>query len=76
MFLICDMWYVSDISHSDIYRYHISEYDIYIYISYSEIVFNTLHIEIKHKCWKKFPSDKINGTKNDLFFYSRAPSSL
>ena len=24
--------------------------------------------------FKKFPSDKINGTKNDLFFLSRAPT--
>ena len=36
-------------------------------------VLNTLYIEIKHKSKKKFPSDKISGTKNSLFFISRAP---
>ena len=40
----------------------------------SECVFNTLYIEIKHKSWRKFPSNEINGTKNDLFFLSRAPT--
>ena len=33
---------------------------------YSESVFNTLNIEVKH--WDKFSSDKINGTKNAFFF--------
>ena len=41
---------------------------------YSESGFNTLYIEIKHKYQKKFPSDKINGTKNALFILSRAPT--
>ena len=45
-------------------------FDMYIY---SEIVFNTLYIEIK-QILKKFPSDKINGTKNTLFFLSRVPT--
>ena len=30
------------------------------------------YIEIKHKCQKNLPSDKINGTKNALFFLSLA----
>ena len=47
---------------------------MYKYV-YSESVFNTLYIEIKHKCKKKkIPSYKINGTKNALFFLSRAPT--
>ena len=41
---------------------------------YSKSVFNTLYIEIKQKYLKKFPSDKINGTKNALFFISRVPT--
>ena len=40
---------------------------------YSESVFNTPYIEIKQML-KKFPWDKINGTKNALFFLSRAPT--
>ena len=36
---------------------------------YSESVFNTLYNEIKQKCLKNFPSDKMNGTKK-LFFLS------
>ena len=40
---------------------------------YSGIIFNTLYIEIKH-ILKKFPSNKINGTENALFFLSRAPT--
>ena len=48
-------------------------FDILKYV-YSESVFNTLYIEIKHKSLKKFPSDKTNGTKNALFFLSRAPT--
>ena len=46
-----------------------------VYI-YSESVFNTLYIEIKTNV-KKFPSDKINGTKNDtyLFFFASSNSS-
>ena len=38
---------------------------------YSKSVFNTLYIEIKHKFLKRCPSDKINGTKNALFFLLR-----
>ena len=41
---------------------------------YSETLFNTLFIEIKQKCLKKFPDDKINVTKNALVFLSRAPT--
>ena len=37
-------------------------------------VFSILYIELKHKCKKKFSSDKINGTKNAFFFLSRAPT--
>ena len=48
-------------------------FEMYRYV-YSESVFNTLYIEIKHKCKKKFPSDKINGTKHALLFLSRAPA--
>ena len=44
------------------------------YNVYSESVFNTLYIVKKHKCLKKIPSDKIKGTKNALFFLSRAPT--
>ena len=40
---------------------------------YSESVLNTLCIEIKHKALKNFSSEKINGTKNALFFLSYAP---
>ena len=36
-------------------------------------VYSILYIEIK-QILKKFPSDKINGTKNALFFLSRAPT--
>ena len=35
----------------------------------SESVFSTLHIEIKHKFSKEFPSYKINGTKMPFFFF-------
>ena len=34
-----------------------------------ESVFSILYIEIKHK-----PLDKVNGTKNALFFLSRVPT--
>ena len=37
-------------------------------------VFNTLYLEIKRRMLKEFPSGKINGTKNALFFLSRAPT--
>ena len=40
---------------------------------YSESLFNTLCIELK-QIFKKFPSDKINMTKNALFLISRAPT--
>ena len=40
---------------------------------YSESVFNSLYIEIK-QIFKNFHSDKISGTKNALFFLSRAPT--
>ena len=36
--------------------------------------FNTLYIEIKYKFFKKTPPNKVNGTKNALFFLSRAPT--
>ena len=36
-------------------------------------VFNTLNNDITQML-KKFPSDKINSTKNVLFFLSRAPT--
>ena len=39
---------------------------------YSESVFNTLYIGIKHLL-KKCPSEKVKGTKNALFFLSQAP---
>ena len=38
-------------------------FDMYKFV-YSKSVFNTLYIEIKKTNVKKFPSDKINGTKN------------
>ena len=38
---------------------------------YSENIFNTLYMKVK-QILKKFPSDKINDTKNALFFVSRA----
>ena len=37
-------------------------------------VLNTRYFEIKRKFFKKIPSDKINGTKNALFFLLRAPT--
>ena len=43
---------------------------------YSESLVNTLYIEIKHKCKKKIPLDKINIKKNVHFFISRAPTNL
>ena len=36
---------------------------------YSESIFITLYTDIKHKSLKKLSSDKINGTKNTLFFF-------
>ena len=49
-------------------------FDVYksIYI-YSESSFNTLYIEIKNML-KIFSSDKINFTKNPLFFLLQAPT--
>ena len=29
---------------------------------------------MKHKCQKKIPSEKINGTKNAFFFLSQSPT--
>ena len=40
---------------------------------YSESVFNTLYIKLKQML-KEFPSDKIDGTKNTLFFLWRGPA--
>ena len=40
---------------------------------YSESVFNTLYSDIQQML-KDFSSDKINGTKNVLFFLSRTPT--
>ena len=48
-------------------------FDMQKYV-YSESVFNTLYSERKHKMLKKLPSDEIDGTKNALFFLSRAPT--
>ena len=48
---------------------------MYKYV-YSESVFNKLYIEIKQMLKKKNPSVIINGTKNALFFLSRAPTRL
>ena len=39
--------------------------------AYSENVFDTLCIEIKPRMLKKFPSDKINGTKIISSFFFR-----
>ena len=57
-------------------------FDIKKYV-YSESVFNSLYIEIKRKCFisfffqiKKVSSHKISGTKNGLFFLSRAHHSF
>ena len=47
-------------------------FDIEKYKS-SESLFSTLYNEIK-KMLKKFPLEKINVTKNALFFLSRAPT--
>ena len=47
-------------------------FDMLKYV-YSESVFNTPYIE-KKQMLKKFPSNKINGTKYALFFISRAPT--
>ena len=43
-------------------------FDMWKYL-HSESLFNTLRIEIKHKCQKKFPSGKIDVTKNAVFFF-------
>ena len=48
-------------------------YEVMFIDMYSESLFNTLYIQIK-QILKKFPSDKINGTKYALFFLSRAPT--
>ena len=43
---------------------------------YSESVFHTLYIEIKHKCLKEYPLDKIKGTiKFPLFSFTGSNSS-
>ena len=52
--------------------YEVMFFDLQKYL-YSESVLNTLYIEIKTN-FKKFLSDKINGTKNALFFLSQAPT--
>ena len=41
---------------------------------YSESSFNTLYIEIKHKCFKKNSFGQNKRYKNALFFLSRAPT--
>ena len=41
---------------------------------YSESLFNTLYIDVKPKCEKNFLQAKQTGTKNALFFLSRAPT--
>ena len=48
-------------------------FDIQKYANFKS-VFNILYIEIKQKCFKKFPLDKIDSTKNALSFLSRAPT--
>ena len=48
-------------------------FDVQKCVNYKS-VFNTLHIEVKHKCLKKFHWEQINGTENALFFLSRAPT--
>ena len=48
-------------------------FDIQKYANFKN-VFNILYIEIKQKCFKKFPLDKIDSTKNALSFLSRAPT--
>ena len=45
-----------------------------MYEIYFESLFNTLFIEIKHKCKKKCPSNKINVTKNALLFLLQDPT--
>ena len=47
-------------------------FDLQKYV-YSESEFNTLYIE-KKQMLKKFPVDKINGTRNALFFLRQAPT--
>ena len=41
---------------------------------YKVMFFDTLYVEIKTQILKKFPSEKINGTKNVFIFLSRAPT--
>ena len=45
-------------------------FDMEKYI-YFESLYNTLYFDIKHKCEKKFPSDKVN-VKKKCSFLSRA----
>ena len=41
---------------------------------YSESVFNTTYIEIKHRCYKNFLQEKTNDTKKTYLFLLRAPN--
>ena len=44
--------------------------------TYAENLCKTLYIEIKKQMLKEFPSDKINVTKNALFFASSSSSQF
>ena len=44
-------------------------------VMFSEILFNTIYAKIKKQMLKKLSSDKINVTKNALFFLLRSPKS-
>ena len=69
-------------NHSDFLRLHCRQeatkvYEVMIFdmekYVFFKSVFNTLNDDITQML-KKFPSDKINGTKNVLFFLSWAPT--
>ena len=52
--------------------YEVMFFNIWNYF-YSESIFSTLYIEIKHKCWKKYVTQN-KWYKSALFFLSWAPA--
>ena len=65
-------WKYSTILKTSKKEYEVMFFDTQKYV-YSESVFNTLYIEMKHKYYKKFLRTKKNGIRNALFF-SQAPT--
>ena len=66
-------WKLSTIFKASKNMYKVMFFDMFKYI-YSSSLFNTICIEIKHKYFKKFASDKVSATKNAPFFLSWAPT--